>query len=269
MFDLNEMGSVRRHSTQMSSGICADAKVRHVAGPVTRRSLKPSAVAACQWAPLVGIIPSLPESGKSRTDPPLSPGVACAGPRRFPVQRAGSNRDLALFPVAPNEVGAGSTVTTGQTRKSPILVPPPAIPDLAGKRGGNPRFPGPMNSAGNGNRGPDWPQIGNSGMPLCVSTLSMHDPQWAGCCLRSLKCRFRSHTKIPRPRCRTTRLRRSSAHDISATGTEAEPLAGSDFRYLVVTLRTRGRQMRALTSQQHVPSLGPSVNRSRMLPVRA
>ena len=62
MFDLNEMGSVRRHSTQMSSGICADAKVRHVAGPVTRRSLKPSAVAA--WAPFVGIIPSWPESGK-------------------------------------------------------------------------------------------------------------------------------------------------------------------------------------------------------------
>ena len=66
-----------------------------------------------------------------------------------------------------------------QTRKSPIPVPP--IPDLAGNRGrespipdsaeiGNreiPRFP---IWPGIGNRGPDWPQIGKSGIPLCVST---------------------------------------------------------------------------------------------------
>jgi hypothetical protein len=36
---------------------------------------------------------------------------------------------------------------------------------------------------GNGNRGPDWPQIGKSGITLRVSTpeyaLSEHDPQWA------------------------------------------------------------------------------------------
>ena len=71
--------------------------------------------------------------------------------------------------------------TAGQTRKSPIPVPP--IPDFAGKRGGNPRFPArpesgkresPIpDSAGNGNRGPDWPQIGKSGIPLCVSTAAV------------------------------------------------------------------------------------------------
>ncbi len=70
-----------------------------------------------------------------------------------------------------------------QTRKSPIPVPP--IPDLAGNRDtGNPRFPiwpGIAGDTGNprfpirpargiGNRGPDSPQIGKSGMPLCVST---------------------------------------------------------------------------------------------------
>jgi hypothetical protein len=67
-----------------------------------------------------------------------------------------------------------------QTRKSPIPVPP--IPDLAGTRGrespipdsagiGNREPPFP-DSVGNGNRGPspDWPQIGKSGILLCVST---------------------------------------------------------------------------------------------------
>ncbi len=78
-----------------------------------------------------------------------------------------------LFTQSPNLKCTGA-----QTRKSPIPVPP--IPDFAGKRGGNPRFPArpesgkresPIpDSAGNGNRGPDWPQIGKSGIPLCVST---------------------------------------------------------------------------------------------------
>ncbi len=70
-----------------------------------------------------------------------------------------------------------SLLIWNQTRKSPSPVPP--IPDFAGKRGGNPRFPaGPesgnrespiLDSAGNGpgNRGPDWPgrKSGNRGCP--------------------------------------------------------------------------------------------------------
>jgi hypothetical protein len=103
-----------------------------------------------------------------------------------------------------------------QTRKSPIPVPP--IPDLAGNRGrespipdsaeiGNreiPRFP---IWPGNGNRGPDSPQIGKSGIP---SVWVHHARSWAGiagCCLKS----FNSSCRISRPPCRTTRLRRSSA----------------------------------------------------------
>ncbi len=75
-----------------------------------------------------------------------------------------------------------------QTRKSPIPVPP--IPDLAGKRGptpwgGNSRFPiGRESGIGKravsrfgretpGNRGPDWPQIGKSGIPCGVSTAGL------------------------------------------------------------------------------------------------
>jgi hypothetical protein len=46
------------------------------------------------------------------------------------------------------------------------------IPDSSSRlrpESGNREPPFP-DSAGNGNRGPDWPQIGKSGMPLCVST---------------------------------------------------------------------------------------------------
>ena len=102
----------------------------------------------------------------------------------LPSDRSKSSMGLGAKPA---------TLGTHQTRKSPIPVPP--IPDLAGKRGGNPRFPtrpelgnreSPFpDSAGNGNRGPDWPQIGKSGIPLCVSTVAsrlrvLQDP---GCCL--------------------------------------------------------------------------------------
>jgi len=71
-------------------------------------------------------------------------------------------------------------VQTQTDPEPPNSCPVPPIPDLAGKRGGNPRFPiqpGPgtgeppfPDSAGTGKRGPDWPQIGTSGMALCVST---------------------------------------------------------------------------------------------------
>ena len=52
--------------------------------------------------------------------------------------------------------------------------PDPEIPNsrspdsrFGGETGREPPFP---DSAGNGKRGPDWPQIGKSGMPLCAST---------------------------------------------------------------------------------------------------
>jgi hypothetical protein len=88
--------------------------------------------------------------------------------------------------------------------------PFPRFPIWPDSESGNRESPIP-DLAGNGNRGPDWPQIGKSGMPVCVSTACTILPvQWAGCCLESLKCRFRApppHTSYLPKLSRTGRWR--------------------------------------------------------------
>ena len=82
-----------------------------------------------------------------------------------------------------------------QTRKSPIPVPP--IPDLAGKRGGNFRFPiGPAGNRESGN-GPFPDSAGNreSGSRLAANreigdTLRRCEYSWADVALGPSKCRF-------------------------------------------------------------------------------
>ena len=55
------------------------------------------------------------------------------------------------------------------------------------KGAAKPPFP---DSAGNGKRGPDRPQIEKSGVPRRASTAGTILCQWAGCCLECPKCRF-------------------------------------------------------------------------------
>ena len=62
------------------------------------------------------------------------------------------------WPIAADRKSPGNPGT--QTRKSPIPVPP--IPDLAGKRAGNPRFP---IRPGPGNGAPIGRKSGNRGYP--------------------------------------------------------------------------------------------------------
>jgi hypothetical protein len=84
----------------------------------------------------------------------------------WPGPRYGERAGAECFPVASNlkRRSAPPGPTETRARKSPVPVPP--IPDLAGNRGGNPRFPIRPESGLGGF--PDSLQIGNlkSGIPF-------------------------------------------------------------------------------------------------------
>ena len=88
---------------------------------------------------------------------------------------ANRGRGRGSVPV-PGQIGDGDGGASPSPAKSGTDAPSPS-PDKSGTGTGTgtgvsapcrePPFP---DSVGNGNRGPDWPQIGKSGIPLCVST---------------------------------------------------------------------------------------------------
>jgi hypothetical protein len=118
-----------------------------------------------------------------------------------PDSGSGLSTSQARPTLSVPPLGADPEVTVS---RSPIMGP---ILDLAGNRGRNldlGRSPDsrfgqnrlvPDSAAGNGNRGPDWPEIGKSGItPSRVSPFDEYrrsDPgparPWARCCLESFE----------------------------------------------------------------------------------
>ncbi len=124
--------------------------------------------------------------GNRESDPPIPSPVFCRETgRKSPIPDLAGKHWQGVDPRFPIRPGTGIGVPIRRAgSRFPGLGRVPPIPDLAGKftereflipdSAGNgnreiPRFP-LMIRPGNGNRGPDWPQIGKSGIPCRVST---------------------------------------------------------------------------------------------------